>query len=402
MPSSNLMIVQGGGPTAVFNASLAAIIEKAQLTPRLDRIYGARFGLRGLLQSEIVDLTSVPAAQLKMLRRTPGAALGSSRHSPSEDEMASLPRILAKLGVGAMIFMGGNGTMFGARTVSELCRHRGIEISVIGVPKTIDNDLGLTARCPGYGSAARYAAAATRELAADVRSLPQPVSILETLGRNVGWIAAATALARHELSSEMDAPHLIYIPEVPFIEEEFLDRLQEIVRNAGWAVVTVAEGLRRADGGMVYQAASPGQADPLKRPLIGGVSRYLADLVSMRLRMRCRTEMPGLLGRAATAYVSSRDLEDATVVGRDAVTALANGHRDVMVALNSLSGDKPSSTSLVPLDRASGEERSIPSDWLCKGSIPVNEKFLEYVRPLVGPLDGHISQLGDPIGTVRA
>lgn len=397
MAPSNLMIVQGGGPTAVFNTSLAAIVEHARLAPTLDRIYGARFGMQGLLRTEIVDLTSVPEPHLRSLRRTPGAGLGSSRYNPSEDEMASLPRILTGLGVGAVIFMGGNGTMSGARAVSEFCRSQGIDIAIVGVPKTIDNDLGTTSRSPGYGSAARFAAATARELAADVRSLPPPVSILETLGRNVGWVAAATILARHELSDEMEAPHLIYIPEVPFVEEEFLDRLQETVRNTGWAVATVAEGIRYANGRMVYQAASPGQADPLRRPMTGGVSRYLAELVSTRLGIRCRSEMPGLLGRAAMGYVSPRDLEDADVVGRDAIAALANGQRDVMVALDPLTGDEPSHTSLVPIERASGEERSIPSDWLCRGNIPVNEKFLEYVQPLVGSIDAHLTDLGVPV-----
>ena len=397
MGKLNLMIVQGGGPTAVVNASLAAIIRQGQQSATIGAIYGASFGMQGLVRGNVVELSSLRSSDLDLLRRTPGAALGSSRHKPAEHEVTELLRHLEKLRIGALVFIGGNGTMRGARIVGELCAERRLEMAVVGVPKTIDNDLSTTARCPGYGSAARFAAVSARELAADNRSLPQPITILETLGRNVGWIAAATVLARQDAQDEAAAPHLVYVPEIPFAEEEFLARLDAVVRSIGWAVVTVGEGIRHADGRPVYQTNAPGQADQLQRPMIGGVARHLAAVVGQRLGLRCRSEIPGLLGRSSAVHVSARDLEDATVVGHDAIAALNNGKRDVMIALEPLAADEGSRTRLVPLELASGEECGIPAEWLCEGSIPVNEKFLEYVRPLAGPIERHIGGIGVPV-----
>lgn len=396
---SNLMIVQGGGPTVVFNASLAAVIASAQRSERFDHLYGARFGVQGLLHGDVVDVTSTTHSELEKLRNTPGAALGSSRHSPTEEEMETLLDSLERLKIGALLFMGGNGTMRGAKIVSDRCRERGLDVRVVGVPKTIDNDLSTTDRAPGYASAARYAASATRELAADVRSLRQPVSILETLGRNVGWVAGATALAR-ENGDEEAAPHIICIPEVPFVEDDFLGHVDDTVRRIGWAVVVVAEGIRHADQSLVFHTMSAAQADPMQRPMTGGVARHLAGIVGSRLGMRCRSEIPGLLGRASMQHVSARDLEDAYAVGHRGIAALVAGERDVMVALDPLR-DEASRTSLLPLDKAIGAERMIPAHWLREGAIPVSDDFLNYVRPLVGPLDEQLTQLGVPVEQQR-
>lgn len=394
MPRSNLMVVQGGGPTAVFNASLAAIIAEAQRQPSIHSIYGARFGVRGLITDDITDLTTLSPEEIEVLKRTPGAALGSSRHSPAEGELDKLAMVLRRFEIDSLIFMGGNGTMGGSHAVSEFCKSKGLDIHVIGVPKTIDNDIASTDRCPGYASAARYIATAVRELGADVRSLPQPVTILETMGRNVGWIAAAAALAAEGPRGREYGPHLVYIPEVAFDCDEFLSRLDGVVREIGWAVVVVSEGIRNADGSFVYQSTDTGQLDPLKRPMTGGVAQHLASVVSQRLRIRCRSEKPGLLGRASMALVSEQDCADAVDVGRVGVEALVSGERDVMVSLNPL-GEKECSTTLVPLTSAS-MERSIPANWLQAGPIPVTQDFFDYLRPLTGPLDQHMTEIGTP------
>lgn len=396
MQPSTLMIIQGGGPTTVFNRTLAAAIAEAQVGS-VARILGARHGVQGLVQGDFVDLSGLSEDHLSLLRQTPGAALGTSRYSPTEQDMSALVSHVRDLNVRMLLFMGGNGTMRGAHLVREHCRANNLDICVVGAPKTIDNDLSSTDRAPGYASAARYIASATRELGADIRSLPQPVTILETLGRNVGWIAAASLFARSDLQNPSDCPHLIYIPEVPFIEEEFLQRLSDRVQRFGWALVVAAEGIRKPDGSLVYQLADPGQADPLKRPMTGGVAQYLAGLVSNRLRIRCRSEKPGLLGRGSMAHISQQDIKDAESVGRAGVRALLEGADDVMVSLPPLSPGNPTMTTLVPLDQASQGERPIPSDWLSNGPVPVNDKFIRYVRPLVGELDRHIERLGSPL-----
>lgn len=397
MPESNLMIVQGGGPTAVFNASLAEIIAEAQRQPSIRSAFGSRYGVKGLCEGRIVELTNVSVADLALLRTTPGAALGSSRHSPSEPEMKKLIETLDRLKIDLLLFLGGNGTMRGAEIISRRCASHGVDVRVVGVPKTIDNDIAATDRCPGYASAARYIATAARELGADLRSLPQPVTILETMGRSVGWVAAATALARLDDNS---APHLVYVPEVPFDTETFLADLGRIVDRIGWAVVVVAEGIRQADGSLVYESADASQTDPLKRPMTGGVAQHLATIVGQRLGIRCRSEKPGLLGRASVACTSTRDLEDARQVGQAGVQALVSGQKDVMVAVEPLGS--ACATRIVPLAEAAGHERTIPDEWLQRGPIPVNQRFVDYARPLVGPLEQHITELGRAVCEIGA
>lgn len=390
MRQTNLMIVQGGGPTAVFNASLAEIVAEAQQQPSIGRVLGARFGVKGLVHSDIAELTEMTPADRQLLRATPGAALGSSRYRPSESEFHKLVETLRSYEVGHLIFLGGNGTMRGAEIVSEFCRSAGWDEQVVGVPKTVDNDIAATDRCPGYASAARYLAVSTRELGADLRSLPQPVTILETMGRSVGWLAAATTLACAE---EGDAPHLVYVPELPFHRAQFLADLDRVVTAHGWAVVVVAEGIRNADGSMVYETTDPSQSDPLKRPMTGGVAQYLAGVVGSELGIRCRSEKPGLLGRVSRAHVAAQDMADAELVGRAGVQALVAGETDVMVALEPLGKSDKSGYRLVPLHDAAGIEHPIPPEWLCGGPLPVAQPFRDYLQPLIGELDRHITKL---------
>lgn len=389
------MIVQGGGPTAVFNVTLAEIIAEAQAQGSFSGIFGSRYGIRGIINDDIVDLSDTTPAQLEVLRRTPGAALGSSRHNPTEQELGHFTDTLRQLRIGRMLFLGGNGTMRGAELIGKVCAAQRVDLQIVGVPKTVDNDIAETDRCPGYGSAARYIATAARELGSDLRSLPQPVTILETMGRGVGWVSAAACLAR---AGEASAPHLVYVPEMPFETDRFISDLDGIVKRLGWAVVVVAEGIRNADGSLVFETRDAAQTDPLKRPMTGGVAQHLATLVGQRLGIRCRSEKPGLLGRSSIALASKQDVADAGLVGRTAVQALAAGETNVMVALNPLEGGE-TTTRLVPLAQVAGHERTIPSTWLQDGPIPVTEEFFRYLGPLVGPLDEHITDLGRAVCT---
>ena len=389
MPRTNLMIVQGGGPTAVFNASVAEIVVEARRQASMGRVLGARFGVKGLIRGDIADMTEMTPADVELLRRTPGAALGSSRYSPAEGELDRLVETLRGHDVGYLLFVGGNGTMRGAALVDDACKAAGLDVQVAGAPKTVDNDIAATDRCPGYASAARYLAVATRELGADVRSLPQPVTILETMGRSVGWLAAATVLAR---TGDGDAPHLVYVPEVAFEVGGFLAALESVVGRHGWAVVVVAEGIRNADGSMVYEMSDAAQADPLKRPMTGGVAQYLAGVVGKELGIRCRSEKPGLLARASMALVSEQDMVDAALVGGAGVLALGVGENGVMAALLPLGGESEGGTRLVALGEAAGE-RPLPAAWLTSGAVPVTQEFCNYLRPLIGELDRHISEL---------
>ncbi len=383
MTARNLLVVQGGGPTQVLNTTLAAIVEEAQAHGRFEHVYGARRGISGFLRDEIVDLGRLHAADLAMLRATPGAALGSSRAKPSEQELARLPELLGHYEVRDLLFVGGNGTMRGAEVIGRICHDAGHDAQVLGVPKTVDNDIAVTDRCPGFASAARYIAQSTRDLGMDVRSLPQPVSILETMGRSVGWLAAAAAAGKRD---EQDAPHLVYLPERPFDMDDFLSSLDGIVARQGWAIVVVSEGIRDADGKYVFQVDDPAQSDPLQRPITGGVAQFLSEAVARNLKMRCRSEKPGLLGRASMLHAAPQDLKDADLVGRAAVRGLLAGETGKMVALLPLCDAGETGNSFVPLDAVAEVERPIPAEWTRDGAIPVGDEFFQYLEPLIGEL----------------
>lgn len=387
----NLLILQGGGPTAVVNATLAGALREAYANGK-QRIFGARHGMEGLIQGKVVDLSGLTSSQLERLGRTPGAALGSSRIKPSAQEQAGILNFLEKLAISEVLFIGGNGTMRAAHCLSRFSRDQGYELSLIGIPKTVDNDIPQTDRCPGYASAARYVAQSTRDLGMDVRSLPQPVSIFETMGRSVGWLAAASAAAKRDRA---DAPHLVYLPEIPFDTDEFLADLDRVLRRQEWAIVVTCEGIRDRAGRAIYETEDASQADALKRPLPGGVSRFLAQIVSRELKIRCRNEKPGLIGRASMLHVATQDLQDADFVGAEGVRALRAGHRAMMIALQSLQRGSGPSSDLVPLESAACADRTIPQSWLCDDDMPVNSKFLEYVCPLIGDLLDYESSVTD-------
>jgi ATP-dependent phosphofructokinase / diphosphate-dependent phosphofructokinase len=390
MTARNLLVVQGGGPTQVLNATLAAIVEEAQ--GKFDRIYGARCGIKGLVQRKYVELSSLPAADLNLLRLSPGAALGSSRAKPTQDDLARVVEVLREWNVHDLLLLGGNGTMRGAETMSRFCREAGFEVKVLGVPKTVDNDIAGTDRCPGYASAARYIAQSARDLGTDVCSLPQPVSILETMGRCVGWLAAAAAAGKR---SEEDAPHLVYLPERRFAMEEFLADLERVVTRQGWAVVAVAEGIRDRNGAYVYQVSDAAQSDALARPITGGVAQYLSEAVARNLKMRCRSEKPGLLGRSSMVHASAQDRKDAELVGRAAVRGLFAGETEMMVALLPLGDPGEHGYTFVPLNEVAEIERAIPAKWIRESAIPVGDGFFRYLKPLVGELAPHFARFAN-------
>jgi 6-phosphofructokinase len=383
MRRRNLLIVQGGGPTQMLNATLAAMVSEAQASGAFERIWGARSGLKGLLNGEGIDLGGMPAAEVEKLRTSPGAALGSTRSRLSDEELQRLTRCLAANDVHDVLIAGGNGGMRSAEIVSRLCRERGCEVRVLGAPKTVDNDIAVTDRCPGYASAARYIAQSARDLGMDVRALPQPVSILETMGRSVGWLAAAAAAGKR---NEEDPPHLVYVPERAFEMDRFLGALERIVARQGWAIVVVAEGIRDAKGEFVYQVADAAQADPMGRLITGGVAQFLAEAVARNLKIRCRSEKPGLLGRASMLHAAAQDWKDAETVGRAAVRGLLDGVTDKMVALRPLNASGDCGFDYVPLERVAEVEKPIPVEWTADGAIPATDRFFEYLRPLIGEL----------------
>jgi 6-phosphofructokinase len=376
------IVVHGGGPTAVLNASLAGVIAEAGEIG-VGRLWGARFGLAGLLSGDWIDLGGLRERDVERLRRAPASLIGSSRRKLELEEAERLPLVLKDAGIDAVLYTGGNGSMGTALEIHRAAVAGGYpDLRVVGIPKTIDNDLACTDHSPGYGSAARFFAHALRDIGADYRALPPPVGIVEVLGRNTGWIVGATALAR---ARPGDPPHLIYLPERPPSIEKICEDIVETHRNFGFAVVAVCEGLRDPSGEPF--GAYVDRPGSRKHELAANLGHVLARAITERTGLRARAEKPGLLGRSSMQVRSPTDAWAADLCGREAVRAAADGATGVMVSLRRVSG-KPyrAETALVALEDVAGVERRVPPEWIAGSGSDVTPEFLDYVRPLAGPV----------------
>ena len=300
--SQNVLVVHGGGPTAVINASLYGVIEEAKRNPEVGKVYGAIGGTGAIFSETFIDLTSFDDEKLKLLLHTPASAIGSSRYPLYEKDYEKMVDIFKKHDIKYVLLNGGNGTMDACGHIYEVCKDQ--DIKVVGIPKTIDNDIAMTDHSPGYGSAARFIAASTQEVGEDVKSLPIHVCIMEAMGRNAGWITAASALARRK---QGDAPHLIYLPERNFNEDEFLEDVSKLQKKQGGVVVLVSEGLHDANGESIVPPIFKSE----RAVYYGDVSSHLANLVVKKLGVKARSEKPGLCGRASVALQSPVDREEA-------------------------------------------------------------------------------------------
>jgi 6-phosphofructokinase 1 len=364
------IIAHGGGPTAVLNASLAGVIDAWQGPGCL---LGARFGLNGILKENIV-----PLDVMEHLKEAPGSALGSSRLALSEEDCGRILEVFRKRDIHHFFYTGGNGSMETALRLSKLDPN----LQIIGIPKTIDNDLAETDHTPGYASAARFFIHAARDAGEDNRSLPSPICILEVLGGNTGWIAAATALARYYAD---DAPHLVYLPERPISLDQIAADVERIYLRLGRVLMVVCEGQLDENGepfgADVDRAGSEG------RQLAFNLGHTLANLLSDKLGIRVRSEKPGLVGRSFAALASEVDREESYACGQAAVAAMDAGETAKMVTLHRISNvPYLCETRLRDLSRVAGVERPVPEQWIVDEGNNVTGKFRDYLKPLVGEI----------------
>jgi ATP-dependent phosphofructokinase / diphosphate-dependent phosphofructokinase len=376
------IVLHGGGPTAVLNASLAGVIHGCQASGI--RLYGARFGTQGLLTGDVADLSQLSPARSDALKFVPGSALGSNRARIPEEDLHKLFESLDRVGAGILFYTGGNGSMASALAIHTAAKALGYRLQVIGIPKTIDNDLEGCDHTPGYGSAARFFAHAVRDIGADHRALPSPICVVETLGRNTGWIAAATALARHR---DEDPPHLIYLPEERISESQLLADVESVYRRLGRVLIVVCEG-QRDEGGEVF-GAQVDRPQSASHNLASNLGHTLAQKIAAGLKLRARAEKPGLLGRSCQALVSEVDREESYACGKAAVEFAEAGLSGVMVAAERISGlPYKIQWRPVPLEHVAGREKPFPSHWF-NGSLRENgfvlQEFLEWLRPLTSP-----------------
>ncbi len=373
---NNLLIIHGGGPTAVINASLYGAIREAQNCPEVDRIYCAIGGTGGLMKENLRDVTAMSDEILKGLLTSPASAIGSSRDALEAPEYEAMTAVLKKYEIRYVLMNGGNGTM---DTCGRLQRHcEGTDIRVVGIPKTMDNDLAVTDHAPGFASAARYMAGSTAELCCDVDSLPIHVVVLEALGRNAGWVTAASALAADAYGK---GPDLIYLPERNFDEEAFLQDVRKLIAEKGHGVVVASEGLHYADGTPIVEPIFSTE----RATYFGDVSSHLAQLITRKLHYKARSEKPGLLGRASVCWQSSVDRYEAELCGREAVKAAVAGETAKMVAIRRLSNTPyAAETFLADIEEVMMTERKMPDEFINAEGNGVTEAYKDWVRPLLG------------------
>lgn len=374
----NLLIAHGGGPTAVINASLAGVIRRARQAEEISRVLAARHGIEGVLKEDLIDLTGLSEAELDKLTATPGSAIGSCRYKMRAEDHETAVRVLDRNNIGIFLYNGGNDSMDTCVQVAALTDRT----RVIGIPKTIDNDLVRTDHCPGFGSAARYYAITALELCLDVAALDIHVAILEVMGRNAGWTATATGLAQRIGSI---GPEIILLPEKPFEEEAFLDRVRDLWARQRGFVVAVSEGLAGMEGNPLVSVVDRSGADAFGHALPGNVSHYLAQLITSRLGYRARSEKPGLVGRVSAACVSPIDRKEAYGVGVHAVSSALHGATGSMVSIRRISSSPYASEfELVPLSEVANLERKMPDEYYNAESGKPTSGFVDYCMPLIG------------------
>ncbi|MBP7494096.1 MAG: diphosphate--fructose-6-phosphate 1-phosphotransferase [Spirochaetales bacterium] len=375
--NSNLLVVHGGAPTAVMNASLYGVIRSAQKSGEVDKVLGARGGSQAMLKGDFVDLSALDEQTLALLPSTPASYIGTSRYPLEETDYEKIIEVLLSQRIDCVLFNGGNGTMDACGKLARAIAHtpRSRHIRVIGIPKTVDNDIAVTDHAPGFGSAARYLAASVAELACDIASLPIHVCIIESMGRNTGWLTAAAALA-HPLG-----PHLIYVPEIPFDEEQFLDEAKTLFDRIGGVVVVASEGLKKKDGSLLV----PPVFKTGRSVYYGDVSSYLSSIVIKRLGIKARNEKPGILGRCSIAHQSALDREEAILAGSEAVKAALSGCTAVMVGFKRLSSiPYRAETVYIPIEDVMLHERTLPEEYVNTERNGIRRSFLEWCRPLIG------------------
>lgn len=382
--TGNVLVAQSGGPTSVINASLAGVISEALNHECIEEIYGGLNGIVGILQEDLVDLAAESQQTIRGLRHTPGAALGTTRYKLRRtQDFDRVLQVLEAHNIRYFFYIGGNDSQDTAARISQLARERGYALRVLGIPKTVDNDLVHTDHTPGYGSIIKYVATAVREIALDNESMGQHdlVSILEVMGRNAGWVAAGASLAKRR-DHPNDPPHLIYLPEVAFSPARFIEDVTRVLKQEKYCFVVVGEGLVDENGN--YISTSSAQQDAFGHSQLGGAGDYLAGLVEQSLGIRARVARLGHHQRSAAHCASLTDANEAFLAGQAAVQAAVRGVTDKMVTL--LRGDSDGyscETGLADLSEVANGVKALPAAWIGEDRASLTYQFTKYALPLI-------------------
>lgn len=387
--AKNVIVGQSGGPTAVINSSLAGVYKTAK-DLGADKVYGMRHGIQGFLEKKIIDMSEQIRTDLdlELLKRTPSAFLGSCRYklpeiSADREVYDKIFAILQEYDIMAFFYIGGNDSMDTIKKLSDYAILIGSDIRFIGVPKTIDNDLAVTDHTPGFGSAAKYIASVTKELIRDglvydVKS----ATVIEIMGRNAGWLTGAAALANCE---DCEGADLIYLPELPFDVDKFIEKVEALFQKKKSIVIAVSEGIKTADGKYVFELTNHTEyVDSFGHKQLSGTAKYLSTLISERIGCKSRAIELSTLQRCAGHLTSRVDITEAYQVGGSAVKAAFEGDTGKMVILKRVSNDPYiCTTDLYDVHKIANIEKKVPLEWITEDGTNVSPQLVNYIRPLI-------------------
>lgn len=384
----NCIVAQSGGPTVAINASLAGVIDGVKKSNKFTRVYGAIHGIQGVLDNNFIDLSLMALSKFPLvntLELSPAMYLGSCRYKLPDFEVDSKPYEIIfdrfeEYQVAAFFYIGGNDSMDTVDKLSKYANKIGSDVKIVGIPKTIDNDLCHTDHTPGFGSAAKYVASTMLEIAHDTYIYQIPsVVIVEIMGRDAGWLTAASCLARNDYSP---APHLIYLPEVDFNEDQFIEDIKNVLKTSRCVIVAVSEGIHDKDGN--YISATSAVADKFGHAQLSGTGKALESLVKDRMDIKVRSIELNVLQRCA-AHISSRtDINESFALGQAAVKYAAEGMTAVMSTIKRVSNDpyqwiiEPENVSLI-----ANQAKTIPLEWITPEKNDVTPEMEAYLRPLI-------------------
>ena len=387
----NIVVGQSGGPTAVINSSVAGVYAAAKKLG-VKKIYGMVHGIQGFLQDNLIDLGEYldDETGIELLKRTPSAFLGSCRFKMPkieghEDVYEKVFEIMEKHDIECLFYAGGNDSMDTVKMLSDYAAAHNKPQRFMGVPKTIDNDLPVTDHCPGYGSAAKYIATSMKEIIRDNESfgVEKPtICIVEIMGRHAGWLTAAAALSRGD---DCTGPDAIYLPEVTFDMDKFMEKVKHLAATKSSVVIAVSEGIALADGRFVCELGNASDfVDAFGHKQLSGCAATLANKVAAETGLKTRAVEFSTLQRAATHRASLTDINEAFQVGYDAVMAAEEGKTGMMITLNR-NGDDPyqCGTSAYDIHAIANVERPVPAEWITEDGCDVNEGYVKYARPLI-------------------
>lgn len=386
------IFAQSGGPTSVINASAAGVFTEALKQKNITAVYGAVHGIKGILNEKFYDISKEDAYELNLLKYTPSSVLGSVRYKlkdykVDDTDYKRVLEVFKKYNIRYFFYNGGNDSMDTCNKISKYIKKSGYDCNVIGVPKTIDNDLYGTDHCPGFGSAAKYIATSIMELSLDAKVYDIPsICVVETMGRNAGWLTGAAALA----SYKGEGADLIYLPEVPFSIDKFVDDVKKVcAKNNNKCIAVVSEGVKDETGTLVCEVLSRADnemnTDSFGHKQLGGVAVQLADLLKSKLGFKTRAIEFSLLQRCAGHLASKVDVEEAFKAGVKAVKSAVNGTTDKMVIYKrqTVNGKYKCKVTLGSLSLAANTERKVPLNWIINDGTFVSNEFIDYVLPLI-------------------